>query len=382
MFGSVIVEIAIGLVFVYLLLSFVVTAVQELVNSVFKIRAVQLAKGIQKMLGANKAKEFFDHALIKGLSPNKLIFRNGTRRPSYIPPRTFVSTLVDMIASAGGQAQRTVAEVQMGINNIRDSDLKKSLTVLLDDCKRDLNEFEKRLETWFNDQMDRVSGWYKRKAQLITLLAALLVTIVMNADTLAIVKTLSSNSTLRALLVKQAEEATKSSSGNQTPQTPQKDVPAKGPKPMEAARQPPAKPDQSPQTKDLKAKDAPKPEEVNQKTKPESDLLFKELSQRFTDVEKSIDRVQGLGLPLGLGWWQNARYTSECPQDKAGCAKKYCPTDKDEDCKELGLFFLAAIPGWILTALAISLGAPFWFDMLNKVVSIRSSGKAPDEKKK
>jgi hypothetical protein len=38
--------------------------------------------------------------------------------------------------------------------------------------------------------------------------------------------------------------------------------------------------------------------------------------------------------------------------------------------------------GWLLTALAISLGAPFWFDILNKVVSIRAAGKAPEERQK
>ncbi|MBK7407801.1 MAG: hypothetical protein IPJ40_06805 [Saprospirales bacterium] len=34
--------------------------------------------------------------------------------------------------------------------------------------------------------------------------------------------------------------------------------------------------------------------------------------------------------------------------------------------------------GWLVTAIAISLGAPFWFDMLRKMVNIRSSGKAVD----
>ena len=34
------------------------------------------------------------------------------------------------------------------------------------------------------------------------------------------------------------------------------------------------------------------------------------------------------------------------------------------------------ILGWIVTALSISLGAPFWFDLLRKVVNIRSAGKS------
>ena len=36
----------------------------------------------------------------------------------------------------------------------------------------------------------------------------------------------------------------------------------------------------------------------------------------------------------------------------------------------------------LLVALAASMGAPFWFDMLNKVISIRSAGKAPEESPK
>lgn len=33
------------------------------------------------------------------------------------------------------------------------------------------------------------------------------------------------------------------------------------------------------------------------------------------------------------------------------------------------------ILGWLITALAISLGAPFWFDLLNKLMQLRTSKK-------
>jgi hypothetical protein len=42
-------------------------------------------------------------------------------------------------------------------------------------------------------------------------------------------------------------------------------------------------------------------------------------------------------------------------------------------------FSISSLPGWLLTALAISLGAPFWFDLLNKIMVIRSTVK-PHEK--
>jgi len=35
--------------------------------------------------------------------------------------------------------------------------------------------------------------------------------------------------------------------------------------------------------------------------------------------------------------------------------------------------------GFLITALAMTLGAPFWFDLLNKLVNIRSGGNKPKE---
>jgi uncharacterized membrane protein YedE/YeeE len=37
--------------------------------------------------------------------------------------------------------------------------------------------------------------------------------------------------------------------------------------------------------------------------------------------------------------------------------------------------------GWLLAALAGSLGAPFWFDLLKKVANLRASGPNPNEKR-
>jgi len=39
------------------------------------------------------------------------------------------------------------------------------------------------------------------------------------------------------------------------------------------------------------------------------------------------------------------------------------------------------ILGWLITALAISLGAPFWFDLLNKLMTLRGSIKTKDASK-
>jgi hypothetical protein len=42
-------------------------------------------------------------------------------------------------------------------------------------------------------------------------------------------------------------------------------------------------------------------------------------------------------------------------------------------------FSLTKLAGWILTIFALSLGAPFWFDMLSRIARLRASGKKPEE---
>ena len=49
--------------------------------------------------------------------------------------------------------------------------------------------------------------------------------------------------------------------------------------------------------------------------------------------------------------------------------------------KPAAIRILDSLPGWFITALAISLGAPFWFDTLNKFMVVRSTVK-PQEKSK
>lgn len=39
-----------------------------------------------------------------------------------------------------------------------------------------------------------------------------------------------------------------------------------------------------------------------------------------------------------------------------------------------------ALCGWGLTAIAASLGAPFWFDLLQRIMNLRANGRSPDEK--
>ena len=83
--------------------------------------------------------------------------------------------------------------------------LQRALRVLLAEAEHDVEHFKIQLEQWFNNGMERVSGWYKRETQFILLILAVLLTIGSNADTLKIVNTLWRDPTVRSATIAQAQ---------------------------------------------------------------------------------------------------------------------------------------------------------------------------------
>src|SRR3989442_6673446 len=111
MLGSDILDIAIGLIFVYLLLSLICSAINELIEGLLKARAANLERGIRELLadpeGTGLVKAIYDHPLICGLfkgtyDPGKAKKRmwTSTNLPSYLPPRNFALALMDAVLPA------------------------------------------------------------------------------------------------------------------------------------------------------------------------------------------------------------------------------------------------------------------------------------------
>src|SRR5947199_1858750 len=103
LFGSAVLDVAVGLAFIYLLLAIFCTAVNEWLAGVLKTRGKLLLQGITELLNgqvgtykgqANAATGFLDdfygHPLISGLMRDKT-------HPTYIPARTFASFLLDFV---------------------------------------------------------------------------------------------------------------------------------------------------------------------------------------------------------------------------------------------------------------------------------------------
>ncbi len=76
---------------------------------------------------------------------------------------------------------------------------------------------------------------------------------------------------------------------------------------------------------------------------------------------------------------------NECPPQDQNCINTNIKSTLEADQIPIrwksfnppGPFNIFSIPGWLLSALAITMGAPFWFDILNKFVNVRNAGPKP-----
>jgi len=307
MFGSEILEVAIGLSLIYLLLASVCSLLRERAEALLKTRAIDLERGIRSLLsdpdGTLAAKIYnhplvgglfvgtYDPAQLKGSGDDKRMPR-GTTLPSYIPARNFVGALLDTL---GGT---TLAEQRAAAQTIPDDALRSIVLHALDGAAGDIERVRGNLETWFNNGMDRVSSWYRRRSQNVIMLLAFGVTLAVNANTLTIVERLSIDDSLRAALVAQAGDASAQGGAGTEP---------------------------------------------------------------YAQIGK-------LGLPLG--WedgWPGARVN---PLVAAPAADTGWPW--------LWYWVLHPLFGLALTAFAVSLGAPMWFDIMNRLISLRASLKPTD----
>jgi hypothetical protein len=222
--------------------------------------------------------------LIKGLYRqgwfDRMVGRDG--KPSYISSRTFALALFDTLASTDPVPDsQDFASVRGKVVEIPNGDLKRALLICMDSVDEDLDQARANVERWFEEAMVRVTGWYKRKMQLIIVGVAAAVSVALNIDSFEATNALWNDAALRDALVAAAQKDTGQALAG--------------------------------------------------------------------DLNVIGERLGGLGLPLG---WSSA------PEGLAASSAK--------------------VAGLMFTTVALSLGAPFWFDLLNRFMGVGSSGRAPN----
>jgi hypothetical protein len=213
-------EVGIGMVMFYLLMAILVSSVNEVIARGLKLRWTNLRSGVGELLGdpnlASIGQAVLGHPLIASLE------KQG--RPSYVSSRTFAAALVDVLSNGAGTIDAVKAEVNG--NAALPADLKRQLLILLRDAGDDVAELRRAVATWFDDSMDRVAGWYRRKMQVVTFGVALAIVAFLNADSLALANGMLQNPAAREAFVAQASTLVDPTSGGPPAQAYIKDVKA------------------------------------------------------------------------------------------------------------------------------------------------------------
>lgn len=387
-------SVAIALAFAYFLLSSVASAINEAIGAALKRRSNGLEQAILALVGgplphkpilarvaefirtsvgrkeagensagtsvggedkpgenpALIAQQVYRHGLVSGLS--------SIVRPSYVPSRNFTHALIDVLAKDGGYS--LMKSLQNKINNLPpDHPLTQALRSAATEAQGDIEAFKASVDKWFDDAMDRLSGAYKRWTQAILFGVGLCLAFAFNVDTVHMVSALMADRPALAKVVEAANRATETMA--EVRPGPDKAIPPGGsPAPVAGTAQGAAA---------SQGTATPSRGETAQPAGTAEGTDARTLEQDIVDSQRNIldamDKLLAANLPIG---WQACPAKPDGPGVTCWKAGDWFPT----------IYGLGgAIVGWLLTAIAISFGAPFWFDLLNTFVNIRATGPKP-----
>jgi hypothetical protein len=360
MTGLAVLDVFISLVFIYLLYSLLAMTVIESITTAFSSRSKNLITGIDRLLADDQQSNWINHTFlnlfwVKTTNPLTKAFyshpaikylghKGVNSKPSYINKDRFGSTLIDLLkkgayldevhnisATLGllpeydsSALADTIRKLEESLNPINQegtdkdeleyqkeqlkhlkqeyykrtnkenpwdiaglvlgSETKYQLKSLWEQAANDKEKFRVLLSNWYEDQMERVAGWYKRKLTLLTFIVGLGIAGLFNVDSIILTTELVKNEDMRTMLVEGA-----------------------------------------------KAHLSANPEGGTTKS-------LTEQKQYLDSLNAQLSTYQYV-----LGASKKAEYT------------------------------FWTVLGWVITAFAISLGAPFWFDLLNKLMQVRNS---------
>lgn len=193
-----------------------------------------------------------------------------------------------------------------------------ALNTLSSEAQGDIELMRKKVGNWYDAAMDRISGAYRRHTQKWLLVIGLFLAAALNMDALAIARSLANDPSLRSAYLTVADNV--------------------------AQRQ--------------------KTEEPGQNGAGAADSTTGSQSTVPVTVDELVVDLSDVGVPFG---WFDAKW----PQDVG---------ENGGEVLNWFLFVCQKILGFLIMALAGTLGAPFWFDTLQRLVAIRSTLKpAPED---
>lgn len=304
-------NVLIGLTLIYVIFSSVASALFEIAEGALRRRGRFLERGILEILRrispnpAADLKRLYEHELINPLFEGAYVAQ-GRKLPSYIPAERFARAVLMLAEDAGAQT---------GDAFVRLRTYARRLIALQPpaDGQTEALALETALVGYFNDSMERVSGWFRRYASGILVAIGVLLSATANVDTLQIMQTLSMDPLLADRVAESAahyvEERNRGGAASEVADAADGDA---GP--------------------------------------------GDDLETQLRTVRENRQLAESLGLPLG---WRDGEFDAVIASPQAAFRK---------------------LVGLLLTALSLSFGASFWFDLLNKLVSLRTALKPPPRK--
>jgi hypothetical protein len=321
------IDTAIGMVFVYLLLTLIASVVVEQISTARGWRGQMLRDAIDELLARDgiTADQIYTSPYVRCLlhEPTRCE-QTAKRLPSYIPAQAFSSSLLaglwEQCRTLYGDLPTAKPDATVeALSRYADSRLagNSSLRSLILTTTAlqgpSVQAVRLAIERWFNDAMDRVTGWYKRRVRSALFILGVIGALVGNVDSMAIARWLWTNDDARQSLVSAAIDYAKNRPSAA-------ETPAPGQPPLD----------------------------------PNSDAAFAQRMQQFaTDVNTATSKLMAYRLPVG---WDGSATPAAFSSFMA---------------------FMEYLIGCLVTGIAISVGSTFWFDALQTLIRIRATGPRP-----
>lgn len=379
MTGNVALDVFISLIFVYLLYSLMATVLMEMWSSRFRLRARNLKYTIIRMLSdedftitqrikyfwwlkffpkekddesCSLAKSFYSAPTIKFLS------KKSGDLPSSINSDTFSKTMIYILSEGAAGTMESIESKLSSLNG--DPETVKHIKYLSQqaDTKDGLEGFEELLKSWYEEMMERCLGWYKKRVQVVLFIFGFLIASTFNLNSLYLVKILTHDNKARDAIVKMAGDYVEATS--QINNDSLKRVSYEELKKTHTALK-----IQSQASTDLLGL-KPLPQLIEYEVMSWADFVELKPAPLSYDFlyENNPTKVVVYEQPEGWSYLNLQPYVESVTINPAGGSVPF----------DASLFYWSySFWGYLITALAISLGAPFWFDLLNKLMLLRSS---------
>ena len=325
-------NLILGVIFIYFLMGLICNSIFEAISTAIGLRSKYLTQWITQSFPEIYS-HLTDSTVVNGLSAKG-------QATSYMSSSNFATAIISIISIYWKKVPASVQDINQALDdfnspsntdrnqrNLFPQDFQTLLRIYAaqaqsssKDSTEQMKTFVGFIENWFDSMMERLTGVYKRRSMLSNLIVAAIITVALNVDSISIVRYLISDPSAIVALENAAMQAESDSTW-----------------------------------KIKSALIAQNDTSITVTTKVNDSLstqtTIKTIKSKMDDGNKYKDQLAGY---IPVGWGTNLQNESKLYQKQV-------------------YFWLAKFFGLLLTTMAVSLGAPFWYDLLCKAANLRGS---------